>query len=166
MYTNYITRNKPPAPSEPSCVCPKLRGHPTSAAVMLMLLIYTYNVLSLELKKPLRHNKSAIDQSDVNPARGQKEGRRSTNHTTLTTRNSNQQGSQSRQNPCQVQPLETIKNVSASRRHFGYELHTVSNVWSVASISESEFLYKLQRRLSDALPIHQAKSSIVTQNVF
>ena len=37
-------------------------------------------------------------------------------HIMVTVRYSNQQGSKSRQNPCQVQPTENIGNLSASRR--------------------------------------------------
>ena len=45
-----------------------------------MLLIHTFSVLSLQLKKLRRHNKSAIDLSNANPACGHKEVLRSTGH--------------------------------------------------------------------------------------
>ena len=46
---------------------------------------------------------------------GHKEIRRPTGHIMVTTRYSDQQGSKSRQNPCQVQPNENIGNLSARR---------------------------------------------------
>ena len=66
---------------------------------VLLLLIHTFSVLSLQLKKLRWHNKSsAIDLSNVNPACGHKEVRRSTGHIMVTTRYySDQQGSKSRQ---------------------------------------------------------------------
>ena len=80
------------------------------------MLIHKFSVLSLQLKKLRRHNKSAIDLSNTSPGRGHKEVRRSTAHIMVTARYSNQQDSKSRQNPCQVEPTENIRNVSASRR--------------------------------------------------
>ena len=65
--------------------------------MLLLLLIHTFSVLSLQLKKLRRHNKSAIDLSNANPACGHKEVRRSTGHIMVTTRYSDQQGSKSRQ---------------------------------------------------------------------
>ena len=62
-----------------------------------LLLIHTFSVLYLQLKKLRRHNKSAIDLSNANPACGHKEVPRSTGHIMATTRYSNQQGSKSRQ---------------------------------------------------------------------
>ena len=64
---------------------------------LLLLLIHTFSVLSLQLKKLRRRNKSAIDRSNANPACGQKEVRRSTGHIMVTTCYSDQQGSKSRQ---------------------------------------------------------------------
>ena len=69
----------------------------TATRLLLLLLIHTFSVLSLQLKKPRRHNKSAIDLSNVNPACGHKEVRRSTGRIMVTTRYSDQQGSTSRQ---------------------------------------------------------------------
>ena len=46
----------------------------------MLLLIHTFSVLSLQLKKLRRHNKSAIDLSNANPACDHKEVRRSTGH--------------------------------------------------------------------------------------
>ena len=54
--------------------------------------------------------------SEANPARGHREIRRSTGHIMVTTRYSNQQGSEIATNPCQVQPPENIGNLSASTR--------------------------------------------------
>ena len=65
--------------------------------LLLLLLIHTFSVLSLQLKKLRRRNKSAIDLSNANPACGHKEVRRSTGHIMVTTRYSDQQGSKSRQ---------------------------------------------------------------------
>ena len=50
------------------------------------------------MKKIRRPNESAIDLSNANHARGHKEVRRSTGHIMVTTRHSNQKGSESRQN--------------------------------------------------------------------
>ena len=61
-------------------------------------MIPTFSVLSLQLKKLRRRNKSAIDLSNANPACGHKEVLRSTGHIVVTTRYSDQQGSKSRQN--------------------------------------------------------------------
>ena len=55
------------------------------------------------------------DLSNTNPARGHKEVRWSTGHIMVTSLYLNQQGSKSRQNPCQVQPTENIGNLLASR---------------------------------------------------
>ena len=65
--------------------------------LLLLLLIHTFSVLSLQLKKLRWHNKSALDLSNSNPACGHKEVRRSTGHIMVTTRYSDQQGSKSRQ---------------------------------------------------------------------
>ena len=69
-----------------------------------------------------------------------------------TTRYSEQQGSKSQQNPCQVQPTDNIGNLSASRRCLW--VRTTVSVWSAASISESE-LTSYRERLSDVLPINK-----------
>ena len=63
----------------------------------MFLLIHTFSVLSLQLKKLRQHNKSAIDLSNANPACRHKKVRRSTGHIMVTTRYSDQQGSKSRQ---------------------------------------------------------------------
>ena len=62
-------------------------------------------------------------------AREHKEVRRSTGHIMVTARYLNRQGSKSRQNPCQVQPIENIinKSLSASRRRLWVRT-TVSTV--------------------------------------
>ena len=48
--------------------------------LLLLLLVYKFSVLSLQLKKLRRHNKSDIDLSNANPACGHKEVLRSTGH--------------------------------------------------------------------------------------
>ena len=60
---------------------------------MKEVLIHTFSVLSLQLKKLRLHNKSAIDLSNAIPACGHKEVPRSTGHIMVTTRYSGQQGS-------------------------------------------------------------------------
>ena len=93
-----------------------------------LLLMNTFSALSFD--------KSAIDLSNVNPARGHKEVRRSTDHIMVTTRYSDQQVSKSRQNLCQVQPIEKIGNLSASRRGLWIRA-TVSTLWRAANTSYS-----------------------------
>ena len=88
-------------------------------------------------------------------------------HTMLITRYSNQQGSKWRQrSSCQVQLPDNIGNLSASRRcpWVGTTVYTaVSGVLPVFQ----NLNCKLQRRLSDVLPIHQQReASKVTQNIF
>ena len=65
--------------------------------IQKLFLIHTLSVLSAQLKKLRRHNKSAIDLSNVNPVCGHKEVPRSTGHIVETTRYSDQQESKSRQ---------------------------------------------------------------------
>ena len=57
-----------------------------NSCMLLLLLIRTFSVLSLQVKKLWRHNKSAIDLSNANPACGHREVRRSTGHIMVTTR--------------------------------------------------------------------------------
>ena len=66
--------------------------------LLLLLLIHTFSVLSVQLKKLLRHNKSAIDLSNADPGCGRKKLPRSTGPIVMITRYSGQQGSKSRQN--------------------------------------------------------------------
>ena len=69
----------------------------------------------------------------------------------VTARYSSQQGSKSRQNPCQVQPTENIGNFSGQDNVFVYELQfLLSGLLPV-------FVSYRDRRLSDVLPIHQNK---------
>ena len=75
---------------------------------------------------------------------------------------SNQQGSQSRQNPCPVQPIENIGNLSVSRRCLWVRT-TVSTVWSASSISESELQATEEIAWCAA---HPTKSSKVIKKVF
>ena len=72
----------------------------TRKLLLLRLLIRTFSVLFLQLKKLRRHNKSAIDLSNTNPAHGRKEVPRSTRHIIVTTRYADQQRSKSRQTLC------------------------------------------------------------------
>ena len=48
--------------------------------VLAYPLIHTFSILSLQLKKLRRHNKSAIDLSNANTSRDHQELRRSTGH--------------------------------------------------------------------------------------
>ena len=70
---------------------------PAWLLLLLLMLIHTFSVLSLQLKKLRWHNKSVIDLSNANPACGHKEVRRSKGHIMVTTRYSDQQGSKPRQ---------------------------------------------------------------------
>ena len=63
---------------------------------LLLLLLHIFSVLSLQLNKLRRHKESATDLSNDSPARGHKEVRKSTGHIMVTTRYSNQHGSESR----------------------------------------------------------------------
>ena len=74
-----------------------------------------------------------------------KEVRRSTGHIMATIRYSIQQGSKSRQNPCQVQPTESIGNLSASRRCI-WVRSTVSTVWSPVQPTKSSKV--IQKKIS------------------
>ena len=82
-----------------ACVCIVFTK---SHVLLLLLVIHTFTVLSLQLKKLRWHNKSAIDLSNANPACGHKEVPRSTGHIVVTTRYSDQQGSKSRQKVIQL----------------------------------------------------------------
>ena len=84
---------RPPAPPPPPPKCCSKTNLNASK-----LLIRTFSVLSLQLNKLRCHNKSAIDLSNANPARGHKEVRRSTGHIVVTTRYPDQQVSKLRQN--------------------------------------------------------------------
>ena len=48
--------------------------------VLIYSLPHTFTILSLQLKKLRRHNKSAVDLSNANPGRGHQELRQSTRH--------------------------------------------------------------------------------------
>ena len=87
------------------------------------------------------------DLLPANPTRGHKDVSRSTGHTVVTTRYSNQQGP--KHDPCQVQPTESIGTLSASRRCLKARA-IASTVLSVTSISESE-VQATEERLSDVL---------------
>ena len=103
-----------------------------------MLLVHAFSVLSLQLNKLRGHNESAIDLSNASPACGHKKVRRS-------TRYSNQQGSKPRPTCYWVQLLENIRNVSASRRCLLVRI----------TASFQNLRYKLQKKLSHVVPIHQ-----------
>ena len=77
----------------------------------------------------------------------------------VTARYSNQQGSQSRQNPCLVQPTENIGNLSVSRRCVWIQT-TVSTAVSGVLLVFQNLNYKLQRRLPDVLPIQQSHQKL------
>ena len=84
----------------------------------------------------------------------------------VTTRYSNQHGSKSRQNPCQVQPAENIESLSASRHAFEYELQLL--LFGVQPVVQN-LNYKLQRHkqrgLSDVQLIRQSNKKILKQNL-
>ena len=63
-------------------------------------MIHTFSGLSLQLKKIRRHNKSAKDLSNANPACGHKKVVRSKCHIMVTIRYSDQKGSKSRHKLC------------------------------------------------------------------
>ena len=71
-------------------------------------------------------------------------------YTMATTHYSNQQGSRSRQNHCQVHSPENIESLSASRRCPWVRTTLLSIVWSAASISESELLQATEKTVSCA----------------
>ena len=48
--------------------------------VLVYPLIHTFSILSMQVKKLRRHNKSAIDLSNANPGRGHQKLRQSTGH--------------------------------------------------------------------------------------
>ena len=97
-----------------------------------------------------------MDLSNANPARGHKEVRRSTGHIMVTARYSDQQGSKSRQNPCQVQPTENIGNLSGSRQCLWVRTMIQFLLSGVLQIFRN-LNYKLKRRLSDVLPNQQSR---------
>ena len=103
-----------------------------------MLLVHTFSVLSLQLKKLRRLNESAIDLSNASPAYGHKKVRRS-------TRYSNQQGSKSRPTSYWVQLLENNRNVSASRQCLLVRITALFQ----------NLRYKLQGKLCHVVPMHQ-----------
>ena len=55
-----------------------MTGPDSAIMLLLLMMIHTFSVLSLQLKKLRCHNKSVIDLSNVSPARGHKEARRPT----------------------------------------------------------------------------------------
>ena len=76
-------------------------------------------------------------------------------HIMVTVRySSNQQKSQSRQNPCQVQSPENIENLFAPRQKLWYELQFLRS--GVLAVLQN-LTYKLKRRLSDVPPIHYTR---------
>ena len=77
----------------------------------------------------------------------------------VTARYSNQQGSQSRQNPCLVQPTENIGNLSVSRRCVWVQT-TVSTAVSGVLLVFQNLNYKLQRRVPAVLPIQQSHQKL------
>ena len=82
-----------------------------SATVIMLPCILAYGGTRLPIDSHIQHiilateeqrchNKSARDLSNANPDRGHKELRRSTGHILVKARYSDQQGFNSRQNPC------------------------------------------------------------------
>ena len=102
-----------------------LKGFPDGSNIGLLLLLLL--------------NESAIDLSNTNPDRGHKEVRRSTGHIMVTTRYSNQHGSKSRQNPCQVQPPKDIGNISAPRLYLWVLPLSIQKRFSVRVRFREEF---------------------------
>ena len=95
---------------------------------LLVLLIHTFSVLSLQLKKLRWHNKSAIDLSNANPACGHKAVPRSTGHIMVTTRYSDQQGSQSRQKGTWYATLQAMAPTNIKTVHQTSLLHIESSL--------------------------------------
>ena len=71
----------------------------------------------------------------------------------VTTRYSDEQGSKSPQNLCEVQPTENIGNLSGQDNVLGCELQVL--LFGVLPVFQN-LNYKLQRRLSDVLPIQHS----------
>ena len=114
-------------------------------------------MLSLQLKKLRRHNKSAIDLSNANPARGHKEVRRSTGHITVTARYEYSKTSNRIPNRDSDKTLARSNQPRTRETYgrrddvFGYELQLVPTVWSAVSISESELLQATEETISRAV---------------
>ena len=76
----------------------------------------------------------------------------------VTTRYySDQQGSKSRQNRCQVQPTENIRNISASRRYLRVQTTEQFLPFGVLTLFQN-LKYLLQKSLSNVLPSNVIKS--------
>ena len=118
--------------------------------LLLLLLIHTFSVLSLQLKKLRRHKKSAIDLSNANPACGHKEVRRSTGHIMVTTRYSDQQGSKSRQ---KVMRLYKQWHRPISKRFIKPSLlHIESNLDRLGMLSPTHDQRSLQKKRKNYAP--------------
>ena len=99
----------------------------STSARELLLLVHTFSVvLSLQLKKLRRRNESAIDLSNVNPARSHKEVRRSTGQIMVTTRYSDQHGSKSRQKVMRHYK-QWHRPINAKTVHHTSLLHNIEN---------------------------------------
>ena len=85
----------------------------------------------------------------------------------VTTRYSDKQGFKSRQNPFQVQPTENIGNFSASRRClcFWYTSYSSFSCLECCQHLFQNRSYKIERILSDVLPIQQViRSDTMTRS--
>ena len=96
----------------------------------------------------LTQRDSHIYLSNVNPSRGHKEVRRPTGHIMAITRYANQQRSRSRRNRYQVQPPDSIGNLSASTRCLW--VRTIHFLLSG--------MLPVFQNLSDVLPTRQTES--------
>ena len=88
----------------------------------LLLFFHIFSVLSLQLKKLRLYNKSTVDLSNVDPARGHKEVRRSTAPIMVTARYSKQQGFKSRPTFARSNKPRTSETYRRQDDVFGYEL--------------------------------------------
>ena len=73
-------------------------GELSAVVVVVVADSHMQRIVLVTEETTVTHNKSAIDLSNVNPARGHKEVRKSTGHIMVTTRYSDQQRLKSRQN--------------------------------------------------------------------
>ena len=134
--------------------------------LMILLIHTTFSVMSLQVKKLRRQNDSAIDLSNVSPARGHREryeGQRA------------HHGGSPLLEPTGIQIATKLSPGPTTREH--REFLGVKTISFVANCSfhclENIMLpvfqnlnYRLQRRRSDVLSVHRTKSSEVTQKVF
>ena len=147
MYTKYISRDESPAPIQTISHIPRVprlrstqQCRPSEHPPVRGAGSHTFNVLSLQLIKLRRHNKSEIGLSNANPARGHKEVPRSTGHhgdNTLFKQTRIQSATRSLRGPI---IREYWKLITALRRDLWVRTTVSTVVQSAASISESELL--------------------------